>query len=161
MDPVQNSVRLSNTVFYNDFGTFCRNWGPIFRPQPLKTQGKSMFLASNLEKPKENRCNPDPRRGEPRVGSAPDVPFPLDPLDPGDPVQNSVRLSNRVFYNDFCTFCRKVITFLGGWPLGRPLGAKMAPDAIWTACGAPFGGLLELMLAPRWPKWRQDEPSWD
>ena len=66
--------------------------------------------------------------------------------------ENSVRLSNSVFYNDFCTFCRKMITFFGGWPLGRPLGAKMAPHAIWTACGAPFGGLLE-------PCWRQDGPS--
>ena len=53
-----------------------------------------------------------------------------------------------------------MITFLGGWPLGRPLGAKMAPHAIWTACGAPFGGLLEPMLAPRWPKWRQDSQVW-
>ena len=54
-----------------------------------------------------------------------------------------------------------MIAIFGGWALRRPLGAKMAADAIWTACGAPFGGLLELMLAPRWPKWRQDEPSWD
>ena len=76
--------------------------------------------------------------------------------DPVDPAQNSLRLSNTVFYNDFCTFCRKMITFLGGWCLGRPLPAKMAPHAIWTACGAPFGGLLEPMLAPRWPKWHQD-----
>ena len=41
-----------------------------------------------------NYRNPDPRRGEPRVGSAPDVAFPVDPLDPD---QNSVRLSNAVF----------------------------------------------------------------
>ena len=27
-----------------------------------------------------NYRNPDPRRGEPRVGSAPDVAFPVDPL---------------------------------------------------------------------------------
>ena len=51
-----------------------------------------------------------------------------------------------------------MITFLGGWPLGRPLPAKMAPHAIWTVCGAPFGGLLEPMLAPRWPKWHQAGP---
>ena len=50
-----------------------------------------------------NYRNPDPRRGEPRVGSAPDVAFPVDPVDPA---QSSVRISNTVFYNDFCTFCR-------------------------------------------------------
>ena len=54
-----------------------------------------------------NYRNPGPRRGEPRVGSGPDVAFPLDPLDPLDPVdpvnplQNSVRLifiiKNNVF----------------------------------------------------------------
>ena len=59
-----------------------------------------------------NYRNPDPRRGEPRVGSAPDVAFPvdppdpLDPVDPLDPLQSSVRLSNAVFYNDFCNFLR-------------------------------------------------------
>ena len=132
-----------------------------------------------------------------------DPPFPLNPVDP---VQSSCRLQKVVFYNDFCTFCKKMITIFGGlssqtlfftmisahlprpflgvelsntvfynfvctfslkmitslwgYSLGRPLGAKMAPHAIWTACGAPFGGLLGLMLAPRCPKWRQDEPSW-
>ena len=40
-----------------------------------------------------NYRHPDPRR---RVGSAPDVAFPVDPVDPA---QNSVRLSNAVFYN--------------------------------------------------------------
>ena len=39
-----------------------------------------------------NYHNPGPRRGEPRVGSGPDVAFPADPLDPVDPLQNSVRL---------------------------------------------------------------------
>ena len=61
-----------------------------------------------------NYRNPSPRRGEPRVGSAPDVAFPLDPVDPVDLVQNPVRLSNTVFYNDFCTFCWKMITIFGG-----------------------------------------------
>ena len=76
-----------------------------------------MFLASNLEKPKENRCNPD-RRGESRVGSAPDVAFPVDSEDSEDPVQNSVRLSNAMFYNDFGTFCRN-------WgPIFRPQPLK-------------------------------------
>ena len=50
-----------------------------------------------------NYRNPDPRRGEPRVGSAPDVAFPVETQDP---VQNSVRLSNAVFYNDSGTFSR-------------------------------------------------------
>ena len=52
-----------------------------------------------------NYRNPGPRRGEPRVGSGPDVAFPLDPVDPVDPVQNSVRLiftvKNNVFGNFF------------------------------------------------------------
>ena len=42
-----------------------------------------------------NYRNPGPRRGEPRVGSGPDVVFrvdPVDPLDPVDQLQNSVRL---------------------------------------------------------------------
>ena len=39
-----------------------------------------------------NYRHPDPRRGEPRVCSAPHVAFPLDPLDPVDPLQNSGRL---------------------------------------------------------------------
>ena len=50
-----------------------------------------------------NYRNPDPRRGEPRVGSAPDVAFPLDPVET---VQSSVRLQNYLFYNDFGTFRR-------------------------------------------------------
>ena len=50
-----------------------------------------------------NYRHPDPRRGEPRVGFAPDDAFPLDRVDP---VQSSVRLSNTVFYNEFGTFCR-------------------------------------------------------
>ena len=39
-----------------------------------------------------NYRHPGPRRGEPRVGSAPHVAFPVDPLDPADPAdpaQNS------------------------------------------------------------------------
>ena len=36
-----------------------------------------------------NYRNPGPRRGEPRVGSGPDVAF---PADPADPAQSSVRL---------------------------------------------------------------------
>ena len=53
-----------------------------------------------------NYRNPDPRRGEPRVGSAPDVAFWGNPVDPLDPLQNSVRLANVGFYNDFGTFSR-------------------------------------------------------
>ena len=74
-----------------------------------------------------NYRHPDPRRGEPRVGSAPDVPFPLDPL------QNSTRLSNAVFYNDFGTFCRNWGPSFGSPPRspchGRPPGPR--------AMGAP------------------------
>ena len=105
-----------------------------------------------------NYRHPGPRRGEPRVGSAPDVPFPvdpLDPLDPVDPLQNSVRLIFTVKIKFFTDFLGKMITNFWVKLLGALLGAKMAPDAIWTAC------LLEPMLAPRWPKWRQDGPSWD
>ena len=36
LDPLQNSVRLSNAGFYNDFGTFSRNWGPTFRQSRLQ-----------------------------------------------------------------------------------------------------------------------------
>ena len=61
-----------------------------------------------------NYRNPGPRRGEPRVGSGPDVAFPLDPvdpvdpLDPVDPVQNSVWLIFTVKNNVFKHF-------LGNW----------------------------------------------
>ena len=34
VDPVQNSVRLANIDLYNDFSTCCRNWGPMFGPNP-------------------------------------------------------------------------------------------------------------------------------
>ena len=58
-----------------------------------------------------NYRNPGPRRGEPRVGSGPDVAFPLDPVDPLDPVnpvQNSVWLIFAVKNNVFGQF-------LGNW----------------------------------------------
>ena len=42
--------------------------------------------------------------------------------------------------------------------LGEPPGAKMPQGADWDALGAPFGGLWEHILAPRWaklgPRWR-------
>ena len=42
--------------------------------------------------------------------------------------------------------------------LWDPLGARVAQDAIWTASGTPFGGLLGAILAPRSarmaPRWR-------
>ena len=66
-----------------------------------------------------NYRHPGPRRGEPRVGSAPHVAFPLDPgdpldpLDPGDPVQNSARLQNAVKRNDYGTFSRKMSPMSG------------------------------------------------
>ena len=78
-----------------------------------------------------NYRHPDPRRGEPRVGSAPDVAFPVDPVDPVDPldpvnpVQSSGRLKNHLFYNDFGTFCRNWGPIFGllrpdVWPDVRP-----------------------------------------
>ena len=41
--------------------------------------------------------------------------------------------------------------------LGEPPGAKMPQGADWDVLGAPFGGLLERILAPRWAKL---EPRW-
>ena len=58
-----------------------------------------------------NYRHPGPRRGEPRVGSGPDVAFPLDPVDPA---QNSVRLIFIVKNNVFLQFCRKMIAIFGG-----------------------------------------------
>ena len=57
-----------------------------------------------------NYRHPDPRRVEPRVGSAPHVAFPVDPEDPVDPEQNSVRPQNGRQYNDFGTFSRTMGT---------------------------------------------------
>ena len=54
-----------------------------------------------------NYRHPDPRRGEPRVGSAPDVAFPVDPLDP---LQNSVRLKNPLFLHAFGHFWPELTT---------------------------------------------------
>ena len=34
--------------------------------------------------------------------------------------------------------------------LGEPPGAKMPQGADWDVLGAPSGGLLERILAPRW-----------
>ena len=62
-----------------------------------------LLLHTSFEGVCVNYRHPDPRRGEPRVGFAPDVAF---RLDPEDPVQNSVRLANIDFYNAFGTFCR-------------------------------------------------------
>ena len=47
------------------------------------------------------------------------APFPVDPLDPLDPVKNSGRLVFAVIYYVFCTFSRKMITFLGLVPSWR------------------------------------------
>ena len=43
LDPVQNSVRPQNERQYNDFRTFCRNWGAVFDPNLKKTWGKSLL----------------------------------------------------------------------------------------------------------------------
>ena len=44
----------------------------------------------------------------------------------------------------------------GSEALGEPPGAKMPQGADWDALGAPFGGLWEHILAPRWAKMGQD-----
>ena len=95
-----------------------------------------------------NYRNPGPLRGEPRVGSALDVPFPADPVDP---VQNSRGLSIIIFYNNSCTRCRKMITFLGA-----PLGALLPLRWSHMRSGPP----VELHLEASWSLcWRQDGPS--
>ena len=52
----------------------------------------------------------------------------------------------------------KKIRSQGGFEaLGEPPGAKMPQGADWDVLGAPSGGLLEHILAPRWaklPRWR-------
>ena len=53
-----------------------------------------------------NYRNPGPRRGEPRVGSGPDVAFPVDRVDP---VQNSVRCIFEQPSHIFGDFCWKMI----------------------------------------------------
>ena len=60
-----------------------------------------------------NYRHPGPRRGEPRVGSGPDVAFPVDPVDPVDPLQNSQNSGRCIFEQPsytFGVFCRKMIT---------------------------------------------------
>ena len=58
-----------------------------------------------------NYRHPGPRRGEPSVGSGLDVAFPVDPLDP---LQNSMRLTFIVKNNVFLQFCGKIVVILGG-----------------------------------------------
>ena len=61
-----------------------------------------------------NYRNPDPRRGEPRVGSAPDV---AETVETVERVQNSVRLKNYLFLPAFghfwpelkTSFCTKYV----------------------------------------------------
>ena len=53
-----------------------------------------------------NYRHPGPRRGEPRVGSAPHVAFPRDPLDRLDPLQSSVKPQTERQYDDYGTFGR-------------------------------------------------------
>ena len=38
VDPLQSSVRPQNERQYNDFGTFCRNWGAVFDPNLKKLE---------------------------------------------------------------------------------------------------------------------------
>ena len=58
-----------------------------------------------------NYRHPGPRRGEPRVGSGPDVAFPLDPLDPVDPLQSSGTLILKHPSRSFGTFGRNMRTY--------------------------------------------------
>ena len=108
-----------------------------------------------------NYRHPGPRRGEPRVGSAPHVAFPVDPVDPA---QNSVRLSNIVFYNDFCTFCRKMITFLGGWTPWAPSWRQDSPrcdlDRLWSSIWRPLGAYVGAKMAQVAPRWAKLGLSW-
>ena len=56
-----------------------------------------------------NYRHPAPRRGEPRVGSAPNVAETvqtLQTLQRVETAQNSVRRGSALFYNTFGTFCR-------------------------------------------------------
>ena len=58
-----------------------------------------------------NYHHPAPRCGEPKVDSSVRVPFPMDRLDPADPVENSWRLDDYLRYNnELDTFCRKMAT---------------------------------------------------
>ena len=61
-----------------------------------------------------NYHHPGPQRGEPRVGSAPDVAFPANRADPVDPVQNSGRLKNPLFLNCFWHFLLELGIYF--WP---------------------------------------------
>ena len=69
--------------------------GPGHRQEALKASKVKTSQLCLFEGVCLNYRHPDPRRGEPRVGSAPHVAFPGDPVDPVDPLdslQNSVRL---------------------------------------------------------------------
>ena len=66
---------------------------PLDPPESNKIETENLsWNTKSFEGVCVNYRNPGPRRGEPRVGSGPDVAFPVDPLDPLDPVQNSVKL---------------------------------------------------------------------
>ena len=120
-----------------------------------------------------NYRNPGPRRGEPRVGSGPDVAFPvdpLDPLDPVDPVQNSVRLIFIVKNNVFLQFCGKWSPIFGGLsseaPSWRQDGRRCDLERLWTSMWRPLGadiGAKMAQVAPRWAKlglsWRSNLAS--
>ena len=73
-----------------------------------------------------NCRNPPPRRGKPRVGSAPHVALPADRSRSGRSGPEFREAHFDFETNDFGTFCGKMTTFLGVWPLDRPLGAKIA-----------------------------------
>ena len=57
VDPLQNSVRLSNAGFYNDFCTFSRNWGPTFRQSRLQGSKSDLQQEGNRSSSKSIYTN--------------------------------------------------------------------------------------------------------
>ena len=116
-----------------------------------------------------NYRHPGPRRGEPRVGSAPHVAFPLDPLDPADPVQNSQRAPMTVKKQYTGTFFRENeahIALKGPAAPRRPKNPQDGPrspqDRPTTAPRRPKSGPRLFQDAPRLlqdaPRQPQDAP---
>ena len=113
-----------------------------------------------------NYRHPGPRRGEPRVGSAPLVAFPVDPvdpLDPLDPVQNSPWAPMTVKKQYTGTFFRENeahIALKGPAAPRRPKnpqdGPKIAPRPPHDRPKTPQVG---PKIAPRRPKTAPRRPK--
>ena len=108
-----------------------------------------------------NYRHPGPRRGDPRVGSAPHVPF---PVDPADPVQNSVRLIFTMKNNIFLQFCGKMIPIFGGLsseaPSWRQDGRRCDLDRLWSSMWRPLGAYVGAKMAQVAPRWAKLGLSW-